>query len=114
MDKPFKIVFVCTDNIGRSVISEYLLQDYLKKNNIANIEVSSAGINAGSDASKFSMAHFGELKKMGVDASGHKRRQMDKEIADSADLIIASEKLHQDWIKENIGIEVPLFNKIYK
>ena len=58
------ILFVCTDNIGRSVIAEYSLKDLLNRNKIDDVFVSSAGTNADSDISGFSMAHFPEMKKV--------------------------------------------------
>ena len=109
-----KIVFVCTDNIGRSVIAEYCLKDYLAKNNNSGIEVSSAGTDADSDLTGFSFAHFDELKKIGIDASGHQRRQITEEIVDDSDLIIAMAQVHEKELKEMFGIDVPLYNEIIK
>lgn len=108
------IVFVCTDNIGRSVIAEYVLKDYIKNNRINNFCILSSGTDASSDISGFSMAHFDELKKLGIDASEHKRRQLTKELVDTADLLISFDTSHQEWIKKHFGIISPLFNQIYK
>lgn len=112
--KKFKIIFVCTDNIGRSIIAEYCAKDYLQKHKISNIQVMSAGTDSNSDISGFSMIHFDKLKEMGINASGHKRVQLTKEMANSADLIIAMDRFHQEWVKQKFGIEAPLFNQIYK
>lgn len=108
------IIFVCTDNIGRSLIGEYVLKDYLKKNQINGIDVASTGTDALSDITGFSMAHFNELKKLGIVVSDHKRTQLTKELANNADLLIAFDKTQQKWIKNNLGLEAPLFNQIYK
>jgi len=110
----FKIVFVCTDNVGRSVIGEYVLRDYLSKNNIENIDVSSAGTNASSDTTGFSMAQFGRMKELGIDASGHKRIQLTKEIAKKANLLVIFDDSHKKWIKDTLGLNSILFNEIYK
>lgn len=114
MSQPFNIVFVCTDNTGRSLLSEYILRDYLKRDHIENIKVSSAGTNAASDISSFATTHFDELDKLGIHARDHKRVQISAEILHNADLVIVFDKSHQDYIKEHFGLTAPLFNKIYK
>lgn len=108
-----QILFVCKDNFGRSITAEYCLRDYLQKNHIDNIEVTSAGTNADSDSTGFSVAHIAELKKLGIDAGIH-RTQLTKELADKSDVIICFDEPNQKWIKENINLDVPLFNEIYK
>lgn len=114
MNKKFHLVFLCTDNFGRSVISKYCLQDYLAKNNIQNFEVSSAGTNATSDTSKFSSAHFDEMKKMGLDVSDRTRTQIDENIVKNTDLIIGFDNSHKKFMKENFNLDIPIFNEIYK
>lgn len=109
-----KIIFVCTANVKRSVIAEYCLKDYLLKNHIEGIETSSAGINAPSDTSNFSMTHFIELKKIGIDASGHKPRQLDENLVKKADLIIVFDNTSKQWLKDKFNLNAPLFNEIYK
>jgi len=112
--KKFKIIFVCTDNFGRSVCAERCLKDYLAKNQIEGYEVSSAGTNADSNTTGFSFTHFGELQRLGVPDSPLVRTQLTKELAETADIIIAFDLSHLAWIKENLGLDVPLFNEIYK
>jgi protein-tyrosine-phosphatase len=108
------ILFVCTDNIGRSVIAGYCLKDYFIKNNIKNVSVLSAGTNASSNISGFSMAHFPEMKKLGIDASKHWRRQLTKELFFNADRVIIFDFKNKEWIEQNLGTEVMLFNQLYK
>jgi protein-tyrosine-phosphatase len=109
-----KLLFVCTDNIGRSVTAEYCLKDYLAKQNIASIEVSSAGTDADSDLTGYSMAHFDELRRLGIDTTKHKRTQITKEIADGADLVIAMAANHQQYMLDKFGAKAPLYNEILK
>lgn len=108
-----KILFVCTDNFGRSVIAEYCFRDYLQKNHIDDIKVASAGTNASSDTTGFSIKHLDELKKFGIEAK-IKRIQLTQELAKEADLIICFDQANQSWIKENLNLDVPLFNQVYK
>lgn len=110
----FKILFICTDNIGRSLIAEYILKDWLRKNNRNDIEVSSAGTNADSDISSFCMAHLDRLKEMGIETAGHKRTQVTKELFENCDLAIVMEEEHRRWIEGQFDVKVCLYNEIYK
>jgi protein-tyrosine-phosphatase len=108
------VLFVCSDNFGRSLIAEYLLKDWLTKNNRSDFEVSSCGTDANSDTSSFSLEHFQRLKEMSIDTSGHIRTQLTKELLDENDIIIAMADNHQEYIKNNFGVTAPLFNELCK
>lgn len=110
----FKILFICTDNVGRSVTAEYLLRDMLGKAGRNDIEVSSAGTTADSDVSSFCFAHLDKLEEMGIDPSGHERKQVTKELLEGADLTLSMDEFQKDWIKENLGKETRLYNEFYK
>lgn len=110
----YKILFICTDNVGRSLTAKYLFEDWLRKNGRDDIEVSSAGINAASDVSSFSMDHIGKLKEMGVEVAGYTRTQVTHEIIAEHDLAMAMDADEQLWVKEKFDIEIPLYNEIYK
>ncbi|MFA6525178.1 MAG: hypothetical protein WCT33_02790 [Patescibacteria group bacterium] len=113
-NKTIKVLFICSDNFGRSLIAEYLLKDWLTKNNRFDIEVSSCGINANSDTSSFSLEHFQILKDMGIDTSGHRRTQVTKGLLEENDIIIAMADNHQEYVKKNFNLDIPLFNELYK
>lgn len=110
----FKILFICTDNVGRSVTAKYLLEDWLVKNGRDDVEVYCAGTHAGSDVSSFSMDHVGKLKEMGIDISSHQRMQLTQEVLDACDLAIVMDEEQQEWARGNLGVELPLYNEIYK
>ncbi len=94
--------------------AEYLLKDWLTKNNKKGIEVFSAGTKADSDISSFCMDHLGKLKDMGIDTSIHKRTQLTKTLLKEMDLVMAMDETHQNLIKKRYDVSVPLFNEIYK
>ena len=110
----YKILFICTDNVGRSLTAKYLFEDWLRKNGRDDISVSSAGINATSDISAFSMDHIGKLEDMGIEVVGYTRTQVTYEIIAEHDLTMAMDMDEQLWVREKFNIEIPLYNEIYK
>lgn len=92
------ILFVCTGNTCRSPIAEGLFKDMLKKNNIDNIRVSSAGISVfpGEQANEKAIK---ALKEKGIDIRSHRARQAIEEI-DKADLILAMALSHKKIIED--------------
>lgn len=107
------ILFVCTDNFTRSVIAEFCMKDFLRRNNKASIFVASAGIRANSDIGKYSSIHFNIMKDMNIDTSDFKRTQFDETCFQENDVIIAMSELHRDFIKENYNRDVSLFNELF-
>lgn len=91
-----------------------MLRDWLAKNNRGDIEVASAGIKADSDISSFCIDHIAELKEMGIDVSGHKRTQVSQEILEKYDLLIVMDESQKEWIHDQFGLSVSLYNEIYK
>jgi len=106
------ILFVCTDNIGRSLVAELLLKDYLTKHNIDDIEVLSAGTNADSDISNFEMSHFRILQDRGIDPFAHQRTRLNEDLVSKSDFIITMDTTHKQWIEDQFGAQSFLFNEI--
>lgn len=105
-----KVLFVCTGNIFRSMSAEYCLKEHLKREGIRDVEVSSAGTIA--DIQKMDDAVLSTLVSMGINPLEHKQRKINEELIEESDLIVAMSTDHQDFIRENFGIDVPLFNEI--
>lgn len=105
-----KILFVCTGNIFRSPSAEYCLKKHLADAGIGGIEASSAGTEA--DFQEFDPAVLEALSSYGINPKGHVQRRLTQEIVDGAGVVVAMADYHQRFIKENFGIDVPLFNEI--
>jgi protein-tyrosine-phosphatase len=52
------------------------------------------------------------LREKGVDPSTHVQRQLTKELIEAADLIIAMGRDHQDFVREQLRRDIPLFNQV--
>ena len=89
------------------------MRDYLQKTNNTSVKVSSAGIRAISDISKYSTIHFDILNEMGVDTSDFTRMQFDESCFNQFELIIGMSELHREYIKEQYNRDIYLFNEVY-
>jgi len=107
-----KVLFVCTGNTFRSASVEYLFNKFLKEKNDDSIIVSSAGTK-GYPPGMFKET-VDELKKLGVDASNHHYKILNKQMLDESDLVICMSLKHKKFIKENFAKESILFNEILK
>ncbi|MDN5942315.1 MAG: hypothetical protein L0H94_10565 [Nitrospira sp.] len=102
------VLFVCTGNIFRSVAAEYALKFRLGAN--TSCIVGSSGIDI-----KPQPVHCWvrtQLSEKGADLSHHTQRQLTKELVEAADLVVAMGRDHQNFIREQFGRDVPLFNQI--
>ena len=105
-----KVLFVCTGNTFRSVIAEYCLRDYLRKRNIKNVLVNSAGIIAKPDEINPFTSKI--LKRKGIDVSKHRQRRLTSEMVRGSEVIVALHKEHQEFLEKNFGVYAPLFNEL--
>lgn len=85
------ILFVCNANIVRSFMAERVLKNLLKRHDILNVDVSSAGLLDMKGAPADAMARR-MLQESGIDDAGHHSRLVNEEMLSEADLIITMEK----------------------
>jgi len=93
----FKLLLVCTGNTCRSPMATGILKKLLEDKGIHQFEVESAGIASypGSLASLFAVE---TCRNFGIDISQHSSRQLTKEMAEAADLILVMTPEHIDYI----------------
>jgi diadenosine tetraphosphate (Ap4A) HIT family hydrolase/protein-tyrosine-phosphatase len=109
--KPRKILFVCTGNIFRSLSAKYCLEDYIRKNNIKDTIVDSAGTIAGKEA--INPIVLSELNALGIDSSKHVQKKLSKKDLEDNDLVIVMAKDHLNFINKNFNFdETVLFNEV--
>lgn len=102
------VLFVCTGNIFRSVAAEHALITLLGDR--CSVIIGSAGIEA-----KPQPIHEWvqmRLRLKGADPSAHVQRQVTREMIESADLVIAMGRNHQQFLREHYGRDAPLFNQL--
>ena len=87
------ILFVCTGNICRSALAEYLLKNINQQKNLG-LNISSAGTGAliGYPADRHVLTL---LEEQNIDGTGHSARQLNKAIMQESDLVLIMEKHHQ-------------------
>ncbi len=101
------ILAVCTGNICRSPMAEYLLRHHLRDQPAWT--VSSAGIYAG-DGQPASQAAVQVLAELGIDAQPHRSRQLTKSMLDEARYVLVMTDGH----RENIVAQWPdLRERVY-
>lgn len=85
-----RILIVCVGNICRSPTAEFLFREKLKHR---GIHISSAGLKAlvGRPMDDNAMQI---LKEHGIDADGHRARQLDPMMLREADLVLTMERNH--------------------
>lgn len=91
---PYRILFVCTANICRSAFADV----FTSTNGVPGVEFASAGTHAlvGHEMDPPMVAAL----PAGMDASGHRARQLTRTSASEADLIVAMSERHRSYILE--------------
>ncbi|MBN2068256.1 MAG: low molecular weight protein arginine phosphatase [Opitutales bacterium] len=100
IDEPL-VICVCTANICRSPMAEKLLEHALKAEDapLSNIKVISAGVSAW-DGEAASPNSVKALKKVGIDLSKHRSRELTRDLMDKATLVVAMTQAHLQMIRQ--------------
>jgi len=92
------IVFVCTGNICRSPMAEYLFRTHIVSR--PDFRVCSAGVMAGygTPASRYAVKAMNEL---GVDISPHRSQPVTRDLVEDAELLVVMTRGHHDILLAN-------------
>ena len=102
---PYRILFVCTGNIFRSLTADVALRRLLAED--PGFHVSSAGTD---DYPHVVRPYTGAyLRSKGFDVSGHQRRTLTGTILAESRLVVSMSTDHQAFIRKGFGRETPLF-----
>ena len=103
MTSPLRVTAVCSGNICRSPIAEYVLRDAIDRAGLGHaIVVDSAGVGAwhvGEGADRRSLQ---VLARHGYDGSAHRVQQITRswfEGSDAPDLLLAMDSSHDDALR---------------
>ncbi|MGH3653261.1 MAG: low molecular weight protein-tyrosine-phosphatase [Glutamicibacter sp.] len=90
----FRIMIVCTGNICRSPMAEYMLKNALKDAEVSQVEVISRAITDGEVGKRIDERAASTLRSHGLDASEHIAAQIDSDEIAKMDLVLATDTDH--------------------
>lgn len=96
-----RFLMVCTGNICRSPMGEWMLQERLSDRD--GVRVASAGIGALVDEPADEKA-IAVMQEKGFDLSAHRGRQLDLDLASDFDLLLVMEPHQKRWIERRFPV----------
>ena len=101
----YRILFVCHGNICRSPMAEYIFNEMLKKQGINNIHADSAATSTEEIGNGVHPGTARILRRLGIDYSAHRARQMTRSDIDKYDLIIGMDSANIRNIRRIAGTD---------
>ena len=106
--EPYRVLFVCTGNIFRSLTADVALRALLAGNPAVHVS------SAGTDDYPHTVRPYtqGYLLSKGYDVSSHRRRTLTRALVEESHLVVPMSTDHQAVIKERFGRDTPLFLEV--
>ena len=104
-----KILFVCTGNVFRSMTAEFACRAVAGDK--YPYVFSSAGTRSRPDVAAWPYV-TDYLNQIKLDVAGHAPRRLDLPVLAHANLVVAMNHDHKDWIEETFGRRCHLFMEI--
>ena len=98
------IICVCTGNICRSPMMEYLLKQELPKHGITDVTVCGAGVDTMDDVPASAHA-VTAMKEIGIDITAHRSRQITPALADGGDIFVVMAPHHGMTLAFQYGVD---------
>ncbi len=105
-----QVLFVCTQNIFRSLSAQKLLEKALLEKKDNRFKILSAGTEAYPDT-PYSYT-LEKLAELGIQPFSHQQTKVSKEVLEAQDIIICMTKEHQKFLKRNFQQKSYLFNEL--
>lgn len=90
----YRIVTVCTGNICRSPMAEYLLRKAAREAGLGGVVVTSAGVSDEESGNPIDPRAQDVLERLGIDTSDHTARQVTRRDLEDNDLVLALDVPH--------------------
>ena len=95
-----KVLFVCHGNICRSPMGEYILKEMVKKAGLMHrFEIASAAVSTEEIGNPVYPPARAELRRHGIDCTGHRARQITRGDLDRYDHIYYMDKSNERWLR---------------
>lgn len=93
-----RLLFVCTGNTCRSPLAEAIARKVADERGLENLDASSAGTSPWEGAPASDGALLVGLER-GLDLNAHRARQLDRELVEQADLVLAMGPHHLERVE---------------
>ena len=93
--RPFRVLFVCTGNICRSAMAQYLFNSKVEEEVPGLMRAVSAGTHATAGSGPLGQT-INVMAEIGIDISDHRSQQLTLELVRQCDLVLAMSGDHFD------------------
>jgi protein-tyrosine phosphatase len=98
----YRIMTVCTGNICRSPLTEYVLRDALERAGVGDrVRVEGGGISDEEHGRPMDRRALAQLSGLGIDGSAHRARELPESAWEDTDLFLAADLNHLRFLRRH-------------